>query len=411
MESKTPMNSTTQTSQKSTLTIPLVEIYSLIPPIINNMFFNDSGSLVPKHDMPYACLNSLWEKHGNGGTPSITLYVNPNSTKPQIRKLLNTIIRNQCLDLHYEKHSNGALQRSTDGSYRQPRRVHSTEQNIGENRRLEDVLQCNDYTPETAFEKQELIDLSTFFSNLMENHLVLNHDLINNCSNIPSLSEHNLIKFTLYTIGMDYAEYHQTNTQLESALDVLWSKSTLPRHGLLIWKTNLSTMKQQLCDATGNHPLIIKKHMLRALNPTATDAELFTKITARESLRKSIGHSTAAMNTLGLATWLHFGAKDNFLEEVRTCTKTLLMGACKILPHARKSFNIDNIMTIIDEFMENNTILQRQHLHQIFAPIVYDRSFTDLSTRKQNQIRKMIRTAGIVSESLRPILPNTLRFK
>ena len=404
------MNSTT-TSQKSAVTIPLVEIYSLITPIVHKICFNDSGSLVPKHDMPYACMHSLWEKHGNGSSPNITLYVNPNSTQSQIRKLLNTIIRNQCLDLHYEKHSNGALQRTADGSYKQPRRVNSTETNIGENRRLEDVLQCNDYTPEMTFEKQELIDLSSFFNTLLENHLLLNHDLINNCSDIPSLSEHNLIKFTLYTIGMDYAEYHQTNTELETALDVMWCQSTLARQGLVVWKTNLSTMKQQLCDATGNHPLIIKNHMLRALNPTATDAELFTKITSRESLRKSIGHSTAAMNTLGLATWLHFGAKDGFQDEIRTCIETLLIGACKILPHARKSFNIDDIMSIIDKHMVNNNILQRQHLHQIFAPIVYDRSFTDLSTRKQNQIRKMIRTAGIVSESLRPILPNTLCFK
>ena len=404
------MNSTLESNQKSAITIQLVELYQLIIPVVQNMYFNDNGSLVPKHDMPYACLDSLWEKHGNGEAPNITVYVNPNSNEAQIRSLIKTIIHNKCHDLHYEKHSSGALQRAQDGSYKQPRMVHSLEKPIGETTRLEDVLSCHDYTPEGTFTKQELISLSTFFTNLVENILLLNHNLIEHCSNIPSLSERNLIKFTLYTIGMNYAEYHQTNTQLEAILDLMWSKSTLPLEGLLVWKESLPTMKQQLCNATGNYPLIIKKHMLRALNPHSTDVELFTKITARESLRKSIGHSTAAINTLGLATWLHFGAKDDFNDEFKTCIETLLIDACKILPHARKDFSVSSIMDIINEHMENNSILRRQNLHQIFAPIVYDSPFRKLSARKQNQIRKMIRTAGIVSESLRPRLPNTMCF-
>ena len=164
-------------------------------------------------------------------------------------------------------------------------------------------------------------------------------------------------------------------------------------------------MKADLRDAEANFSFIVKQYILRAIKPNASDAELFASDTPRESLRKSLGHSEAGIALLNLVTLLHLTSKDDYQEQLIQACKNLLENSMKVFSDGRTQFtDLAAMEEVLETLLSDNTILTRDAMRQFLAPIIYDQQFDSLTTRKQNTIRRLIRSAGLLCENLRPLI-------
>ena len=210
----------------------------------------------------------------------------------------------------------------------------------------------------------------------------------------------------MYTYGIEYATTTTENDILHTLIQTLWNDSTLPSAGLVEWNANLPTMKADLRDADANFSFIVKQYILRAIKPTASPAELFGSDTPRESLRKSLGHSMMlGIALLNLVTLLHLTGKDEYQKQLIQACKNLLEDSMKVFSDGRTNFtDLAQWKSVLETLLADNTILTRDAMRQFLAPIVYDQRFDSLTTRKQNMIRRLIRSAGLLCESLRPLI-------
>ena len=77
----------------------------------------------------------------------------------------------------------------------------------------------------------------------------------------------------------------------------------------------------------------------------------------------------------------------------------------KVFSEARVNFTeVSALSTTLENLLQDNTIPTRDAMRQFLAPVVYDQEFKNLTTRKQNTIRRLIRSVGLLSEGLRPLI-------
>ena len=370
--------------------------------------FNVSGSLATVRDLPYMVTTNLFYKFG--GTDGCIIIQKENvDTYKQALLYLQRSIQNEAHDVFNKGHHHGALRRNKEtGVLSRPRHMCSTEMSISEESTttLLDVLDSNIQSPEQLLRHRESYDLATFIDMLTVNTLRLNENsIMSELSNLPSLSPAGLLKHCMYTYGMDYANTAAENEVLHALIQTLWIDSTLPSAGLVKWNANLPAMKADLRDAEANFSFIVKQYILRAIKPNASDAELFASDTPRESLRKSLGHSEAGIALLNLVTLLHLTSKDDYQEQLIQACKNLLENSMKVFSDGRTQFtDLAAMEEVLETLLSDNTILTRDAMRQFLAPIIYDQQFDSLTTRKQNTIRRLIRSAGLLCENLRPLI-------
>ena len=370
--------------------------------------FNDSGSLATVRDLPYLVTTNLYCKFpSENGCIIIQKEHVPNYQ--QAHNYLLSSIKNEAQDVWNKGHSQGAFRRNNEtGELSRPRQMCSTEMYISQDSTttLMDILDSNIPTPEQYTQTRETYDLAIFIDMLTTNILASNQTLIiNELNNFPSLSPAGLLKYCMYTYGMDYAKSVVINDRMHNLIQTLWSQSPLPADGLITWNANLPTMRADLLEAEANYPFIIKRYILRALKPNHSEEELFASDTPRESLRKSLGHSEAGVALLNLVTLLHFTSKDDYQSHVFEACGTFLDKAVKVFSDARVNYtDVTDMHPTLKRLLQNNTIPTREAMRHFLAPVVYDQKFQDLTTRKQNTIRRLIRSVGILSEGLRPLI-------
>ena len=370
--------------------------------------FNDSGSLATVQDLPFMVATNLFYKFG-GDNGSIIIQRENVRSHDEALSYLKRSIENEAHDVWNKGHHHGALRRDrTTGAISRPRHMHSTEMYISTDSTttLMDVLESNISTPEQELRRQECYDLAKFIEMLTVNILCSNTgSIMSELTNLPSLSPTGLLKYCMYTYGIEYAESSAENEELNTLIQTLWADSTLPSAGLVVWNANLPDMKSDLRHAEANFSFIVKRYILRAIKPNECIETLFASDTPRESLRKSIGHSEAGVALLNLVTLMHLTSKDEYQAQVIQACKNLLETAMKVFSDARKHFtDLEAVEQILERLLLDNSSLTRDSMRQFLAPIVYDQAFDNLTTRKQNTIRRLIRSVGILSEGLRLLI-------
>ena len=370
--------------------------------------FSDAGSLATVRDLPVMIATNLFYKFERDDGNIIIQRENVKTYKEALG-YLQISIKNEAQDIWNKGHQHGALRRDKEtGLLKRPRHMYSTEMPISDDSSttLIDVLASGISTPEQQLRYQETYRFAKFIDELTTNILLHNSTCImGELTNIPSLSSAGLLKHCMYAYGIEYAESSAENENLHTLIQTLWSQSTLPSAGLIEWNANLSAMKSDLLSAEANFSFIVKQYILRAIKPEESIDDLFASDTPRESLRKSLGHSEAGIALLNLVTLMHLRNKDEYQEQMTQTGQNLLETAMKVFSEARKNFrNIEDMQEILESLLEDDTNLTRDAMRQFLAPVVYDQCFDDITTRKQNTIRRLIRSVGMLSEGLRPLI-------
>lgn len=386
-------------------------VISLCQQIVNARYsrrFNDSGSLATVRDLPYLISTNLFYKF-KGTNGCIVIQKEHVPTYQQAHNYLLSSIRNEAHDVWNKGHSQGAVRRNNDtGELGRPRQMCSTEMYISEDSTttLMDILESSTPTPEQYTQTEETYDLAKFIDMLTTHILIGNHhSIISILNNIPSLSPAGLLKFCMYTYAIDYANSAAQNEHMHRLIQTLWGQSSLPSIGLTTWNANLPALHADLLEAEANFPFIIKQYILRAIKPNDSEEELFASDTPRESLRKSLGHSEAGIALMNLVTLMHLTSKDGYKSFMLESCTTFLETAMKVFSEARVNFaEAKDLSVTLESLLQDNTIPTREAMRQFLAPVVYDLEFKDLTTRKQNTIRRLIRSVGMLSEGLRPLI-------
>lgn len=382
----------------------------LISPKYNT--FTDKSSLSTISDLPFMTLTDIWEKFGQHRPGFITIDKEHVKTAGEARAYLIKSILNKASDIFNTGHLEGALQRDKEtGELKRTRQFSSTERSISEDGHsiLMDTLDSSLPCPEMNACVNEVFDAAEFIHTLELNLMFVQKDsIVDELKNIPSLSEAGLVKLAMYSFGIKYGQVHMDCPLLDEAIQTLWPQSNLPIQGLAVWNSNLNSLKQELIEANANHPMIVKQFMLLALNPTENADDLFSTDTPRESLRKALGHAEAGMSLLKLVSLLHISGKDEFQQLLTSICIEHVDSAMKVFTEKRQNFKDgSNIEKMIEAVGADNLVPSRDTIRQILAPIVYDECFATLSIRKQNSIRKLVRSAGLLMEGLRPLLNET----
>ena len=224
--------------------------------------FNVSGSLATVRDLPYMVTTNLFYKFG-GKDGYIFIQKENVDTYKQALLYLQKSIQNEAHDIFNKGHHHGALRRNKEtGLLGRPRHMCSTEMCISEESTttLLDVLDSNIQSPEQLLRHRESYDLASFIDMLTAHTLRLNEtSIMSELSNLPSLSPAGLIKYCMYTYGMDYASTAADTEVVHALIQTLWSDSTLPSAGLVKWNANLPAMKADLRDAEANFSFIVKQ--------------------------------------------------------------------------------------------------------------------------------------------------------
>ena len=369
--------------------------------------FNDSGSLATVRDLPFLISTNLFYKFG-GNDGCIVIQKEHVPTYQQAHNYLVRSIRNEANDVWNKGHSFGALRRNRDtGELYRPRTMHSTEMYISKSSTttIMDSLASTTPTPEQFTQTSESFVLAKFIDMLTTNLLIGNqHSILSQLNNIPSLSAAGLMKYCMYKYGIDYAKTSSQNEQIHSLIQALWGQSPLPNSGLTTWNANIPALHADLNKAEANFPFIVKKYILRAIKPNHSEEDLFSSDTSRESLRKSLGHSEAGISLMNLVTLIHLTSKDDYEPLLLESCSKFLKSAIKTFSDARVNFTIEKITPTLENLLQENTIPTREAMRHFLAPVVYDLNFEDLTNRKQNTIRRLVRTVGLLSESLRPLI-------
>ena len=405
---------TTQLQNNTPHSFPLQYVLFLSKKIVKSKYTNTSieaGSLATIKDLPFLITTNLFYKFGGEKGCLIIQKENVNSYK-SARSYLQTSIQHEAQDVLNKGHHHGSLRRDKEtGVLRRTRHICSTEMRISDdsNTIMMDVLEGNTPTPEQHLKHQETYDLAKFIHMLTVNILNCNHtSVMGELTNIPSLSPAGLLKHCMYTYGIEYANSAAENNILHSLIQNLWNESTLPSEGLVEWNSNLTSMKSDLLEAEANFSFIIKQYILRAIKPNESVDELFASDTPRESLRKSLGHSEAGVALLNLVTLMHLTSKDEYHEQMVQVCKNLLDNSMKVFSEGRKHFtDLSEMENVLETLLQKNMVLTRDSMRRFLAPIVYDQCFDHLTTRKQNTIRRLIRSAGMLCEGLRPLIIQT----
>ena len=405
---------TTQLQSIPPHSFPLQDVIFLSKKIVKAKYpsaFIEAGSLATIRDLPFLITTNLFYKFG-GEKGCLIIQKEHVTSHKQALLYLQKSIQHEAQDVLNKGHHHGSLRRDKEtGNLRRTRHICSTEMHISDdsNTILMDILEGGIPTPEQHMKQQETYSLAKFIDMLMVNILKYNHtSIMEELTNIPSLSPAGLLKYCMYTYGMEYAKSTAENNTLHSLIQKFWSKSTLPSTRLVEWNSNLPAMKSDLLEAEANFSFIIKQYILRAIKPDESTDELFASDTPRESLRKSLGHSEAGIALLNLVTLMHLTSKDEYHEQMVRICHNLLENSMKVFSEGRKHFTDRAKMEqVLETLLQKNMLLTRDAMRQFLAPIVYDQCFDKLTTRKQNTIRRLIRSAGMLCESLRPVIIQT----
>jgi len=374
---------------------------------------NTSGSLATIQDLPFMTTTNIYLKFG--GKPSkehrsgsIQLQKASIRTVAEAMAYLRKSIKNEMHDILNKGHMYGALKRDENGDLKRTRQMISTEKTLSDDSAftLADRLASSSNSPEEEIGLNEYSRFSQFLESIDIHLLETNQGIImDELTNIQSLSPKGLLERLMYEYGMEYAETSVANTVIHRLIQALWSETSLPMAGLTVWNSNLNDMQTKLREADANLGYIIKQYTLRATKPTATEEELFASDTPRESLRKSLGHSEAGLALLSLCTMLQLRADEAYQSELLTFCTSALEKAMKVHTGRRNNHSdLSSLSGLLKELLCDGQIPTRKSMRIFLAPVVYDESFENLTPRKQNSIRRLIRSAGLLSESIRPLL-------
>lgn len=374
---------------------------------------NTSGSLATIRDLPVMTTTNIYMKFGGKSSKSrtagsIELQKEGIRTAAEAMAYLRTSIRNEMHDILNKGHMYGALKRDSNGDLKRTRQMISTEKTLSDDSTFSvlDTLSADCYTPEERIGLNEHSKFCEFLNSIHIYLLETNQEIImDELTNIQSLSPKGLVERLMFEYGMEYAKNSVEHESIHKLIQTLWPKTPLPKAGLTTWNSNLNEMQDKLREAEANFGYIIKQYTLRATKPGASEEELFGSDTPRESLRKSLGHSEAGLALVSLCTLLQLRANDEYQSELLKFCQRNLEKAVKVHTGRRKNYpDVAKLSTSLTELQINGTIPTRKSMRAFLAPIVYDESFDKLTARKQNSIRRLIRSAGLLSEGLRPLL-------